>query len=148
MFHTKEAFPYFGIISLAGYLKDKGVESIVLIANLEKDFNSKLKDIKPDLIGISVLTTEHTWLVEISQQIKNDFPDIPIIVGGVHAMLYPKAILQIPCIDYVCTGEGELTLTNLCESIRKGRADVRGIKGIGYRNGNDMIINEGGVFVG
>jgi len=142
-FIQKEAFPYFGIISLAGYLKNKGIESTVLIANLEKGLNNRLRDIKPNLIGISVLTTEHTWLVEISQQIKNNFPDIPIVVGGVHAMLYPKAILRIPGIDYVCTGEGELTLTNLCESIRKGMADVRDIKGIGYRNGNDMIINTG-----
>jgi len=142
-FIQKEAFPYFGIISLSGYLKDKGVESTVLIANLEQDLNSRLKDMKPDLIGISVLTTEHMWLVEIGQQIKSNFPDIPIIVGGVHAILYSKAVLQIPGIDYVCTGEGELTLTYLCESIKKGKADVRDIKGIGYRNGNDMIINEG-----
>src|SRR3990172_10404598 len=133
-FIQKEAFPYFGIISLSGYLKDKGVESTVLIANLEQDLNSRLKDMKPDLIGISVLTTEHMWLVEIGQQIKSNFPDIPIIVGGVHAILYSKAVLQIPGIDYVCTGEGELTLTYLCESIKKGKADVRDIKGIGYRN--------------
>ena len=142
-FIQKEAFPYFGIISLAGYLKEKGIESTVLIANLEKDLNSKLKSIKPDLIGISVLTTEHTWLVKVSRQIKSDFTDIPIIVGGVHAILYPKAILPIPGVDYVCTGEGELTLINLCESMKKAPDDIRAIKGIGYRNGKDMIINEG-----
>jgi radical SAM superfamily enzyme YgiQ (UPF0313 family) len=147
-FIQKEAFPYFGIISLAGYLKDKGVESNVLIANLEKDLNSKLKKISPDLIGISVLTTEHSWLVEMSQQVKSAFPDIPIIVGGVHTILYPKVVLQIPDIDYVCTGEGELTLANLCESTKKGGTDIRNIKGIGYRNGKDMIINEREVFLG
>lgn len=140
-FIQKEAFPYFGIISMAGYLKD--IESTVLIANLEKNLKSRLEDIKPDLIGISVLTTEHTWLIEISRQIKSNFPDIPIIVGGIHAILYPKAILQIPDIDYVCTGEGELTITNLCESIKKGAVDVRNIKGIGYHNGNDITINTG-----
>ena len=142
-FIQKEAFPYFGIISLAGYLKDKGIESTVFIANLEKNLHDRLKSIEPDLIGISVLTTEHTWLIEISRRIKSDFPDIPIIVGGIHAILYPKAILQIPEIDYVCTGEGELTLTNLCESIQNKKADVRGIKGIGYRKGSEMVINEG-----
>ena len=142
-FVQKEAFPYFGILSLCGYLKQRGVMPAVLIADLEKNLNEKLKEIKPDLIGISIMTTEHTWLVEISREIKRDFPDIPIVAGGVHAILYPKAVLQIPGIDYVCTGEGELALTSLCDSIKKGRADVKNIKGIGYRNEENTIINEG-----
>lgn len=142
-FIQQEAFPYFGVMSLAGYLKNKGIESDVLIANLGDDLSGALRDIRPDLIGFSVLTTEHSWLAKTSRQIKGNFPDIPIVVGGIHAILYPKAVLQIPDVDYVCTGEGERTLAALCASIKNGGEGVKTIRGIGYRNGGGLKINEG-----
>ena len=141
-FIQKEAFPYFGIMSLVGYLKKEGIESEVLIASLEDDLNKALSEIKPNLIGFSVLTTEHGWLAQTSRQIKNTFKNIPIVVGGVHAVLYPESVLRIPDIDYVCTGEGEKTLVDFCDFIENG-GDIRSIRGIGYRNGEVPIINEG-----
>lgn len=136
-FIQKQAFAYFGIMSLSGYLKKFGFQTDVLIANLENDLISKVKQIDPDVIGISALTPEHSWLINISKLIKQELPELPIIVGGVHAILYPQKILDIPYVDFVCLGEGEKALHGLLSG-----KNPSGIKGIAYKTGESYRHNE------
>jgi anaerobic magnesium-protoporphyrin IX monomethyl ester cyclase len=140
-FLQKQAFPYFGVMSLAGSLQAAGIESDAVIANLEQDFVSTLKECNPDIIALSVLSTEHEWLEQTARLVKEALPSVPLVVGGIHAILYPEAILALPHIDFVCTGDGEEILPELCIALRDGTT-VEGIKGIGYRTGNRIVINE------
>lgn len=142
-FIQKQIFPYFGIIALSGYLKKFNIETDVLISNIEKNIIAKIKKINPDIVGISLLTTEHSWLNEISKQIKKELPDMPIVVGGIHAILYPKEILEIETVDFVCSCEGEKPLLSLITSLKKDKHPLNlNIKGIGYRFGSEIIMNE------
>lgn len=134
-------------MSISGFLKSKGIKTYVLIANLEENLHESLQEIKPDLIGFSVLTTEHSWLEQISQEVKKNFPKIAIIVGGIHAILYSRKLLQIPAVDYVCTGEGEFTLLALCNSIKEGKDNRENIKGLGYHDGNKVRFNDGEMLI-
>lgn len=142
-FVQKQAYPYFGVMALSDFLKQNYFETDVLITNLEADLVAKLREVQPNLIGISLLSLEHEWLKEVSCQIKKDFPDIPIMVGGVHAILYPNEIMQIPYVDYVCTGEGEQTLLKFCNELQKRNfEEIERIPGIGFRRGAQLIMNE------
>lgn len=140
-FIQKQAFPYFGVMSLAGSLKAAGVATDAIITNLESDFIAPLTESCPDIIAISLLSTEHGWLCEVVPRIRTVFPAATILAGGIHAILYPEEILAIPGIDFVCTGEGEETLPALCHALSTGRT-FNGIRGIGYRDGDAVIINE------
>jgi anaerobic magnesium-protoporphyrin IX monomethyl ester cyclase len=126
-------------MSLSGVLRHNGVDTEVLITNLERDFIGKLRDIKPDIIGMSVLSTEHLWLEDACEKVKENFPSIPIIVGGIHAILYPEEVINIPWVDYVCTGEGEKTLLDFCNTTENLRSDIRGIA---YKVNGKSVINE------
>lgn len=119
LFVQKNLFPYFGVMSLCGYLRQNGHKCSIIIDSQvqKKDLIAKVSDVKPDVIGFSVMSTEHDWLAEKVKFLKLKFPSIPIIVGGVHAIIYPEAIAAIPEVDYVCYGEGELTLQQLFASI-------------------------------
>jgi radical SAM superfamily enzyme YgiQ (UPF0313 family) len=139
-FVQKQAFPYFGIMSLAGRLGAAGIESDVVITNLERDFISALKESAPDIIGISCLSTEHAWLKDTAERIKTTFPSTALMAGGIHAILYPETVLAIPAIDFVCTGEGEGTILALCSAIAEG-SSVDQIKGIGYRRQGQPVLN-------
>jgi radical SAM superfamily enzyme YgiQ (UPF0313 family) len=88
------------------------------------------------------MTPQHTWLAEVSILIKQWFPGTPVIVGGVHAVLYPEDVLKLPAVDYVCTGEGEIPMASFCLALRDGTLDVAGIRGLGYRGGDAVCINE------
>lgn len=143
-FVQKAPFAYFGVMALSGYLRKQGISTDVRIATLETDLIGAVMEIKPDVIGLSVMTPEHGWLVAVCDLLKKALPDVPIVVGGVHAMLYSGEVLAIRSVDYVCTGEGELTLSSLCNSLAAGTPDRKAIAGLAYREDGRPVVNERG----
>lgn len=131
---------YFGILSLTSFLKHKGYNPELLIYTLEKDIVNSLKETNPKLIGITAMSTEHKWVVEISKRIKAYLPDKKIIVGGVHAILYPDVILKEASVDIVCNSEGEHVLLNVMEESQKANPDYSKIPGIVYKDNADTIV--------
>lgn len=89
VFYQQYAVPYFSILSLSAHLKHAGISAGVVIESLEDNPLETLKKLNPKLIGISVLSPEHNWLIKTSQKIKSILPDTKIIVGGIHAIFYP-----------------------------------------------------------
>lgn len=140
LFIQKQLFPYFGILSLSGYLRSRGHQTYILIdsQHSEKELQRKISEIKPDLIGFSLMSTEHGWLVERSGLLKNMFPSIPIVVGGIHAILYPDDLATLGSVDFVCCGEGEVTLEQLLLHLGGGMA-LEQIGGIAFRKGGEIF---------
>jgi anaerobic magnesium-protoporphyrin IX monomethyl ester cyclase len=131
-FVQKQLFPYFGIMALSGVLRQQGHETDVLINACESHFLSKLKSLEPDLIGFSIMSTEHSWLKQMSPRIKQLMPHVPIVVGGIHATMYPMDVLKVDGVDYVCWGEGELAFASFIDSLQRQQGPPKGIQGIGY----------------
>lgn len=82
------------------------------------------------LIGISCMFS-HTWPLvrQLIRDIKNTFPDIPIIAGGEHpTVMYDTCLCQAP-LDACVLGEGEATTVEIVEALEKGRplSEVSGI---------------------
>jgi radical SAM superfamily enzyme YgiQ (UPF0313 family) len=89
------------------------------------DFNIKDNDdmalynmivgIRPGIIGISCLFSGNFPAVRtIAAGIKNEFPDIKIIIGGMHPTIYAREIMaNCPFIDAVILGEGDYTFPSL-----------------------------------
>ena len=88
IFYQQYAVPYFGILSLDSHLKQHGLHADVLIHTLEKDPIEALKKIKPGLVGISLMSPEHNWLIQTTASIRKALPETRIIIGGIHAILY------------------------------------------------------------
>lgn len=140
LFIQKYIFAYAGVMAISGFLKKHGHESRVLIDSLlkKKELISEIDKIKPDLIAFSLMSTDHNWFVDLIKFIKLSFPQIPIIVGGVHSIFYPDELIQIPEVDYVCTGEGEYTIFQLLEYLNN-KIEINEVKGIAYKHNNENI---------
>ena len=87
--------------------------------NMEEDFKETIENFQPDLIGFSVV--EPTFLLgmrllESAREIiiKND---IPVALGGVHAIIAPETVVGYNLVDYICISEGESAFVNLCLKI-------------------------------
>ena len=86
------------------------------------DIKAKVKTFQPDLIALS--TTEDMWLLgarmleEIEEFILRH--RIPVIAGGVFPTFAPELVIRHHLVDMVCVGEGEVTLIDLCDRIKKG----------------------------
>lgn len=143
VFYQQYGVPYFGILSIASYLKHFGRTSDVIIDSLEDDSIDVLRRLNPKLIGISVLSTEHNWLIDRTKTIRRVLPDTIFIIGGIHAMFYYEEILSEIPVDIVCHSEGEEVLLNVITEMNKTFPDWSSIHGISYRvNGNEIQMNE------
>ena len=133
LFIQKYVFAYIGIMSISRHLLNNNYETFVVIDSLidRRKMINKIRGINPDLIGFSLMSTDHSWFVEIIKFIKKHFPNIPIIVGGVHAIFYPNEIASIPEVDFVCSGEGEITILQILDHLQ-GKRTIDEVNGITY----------------
>jgi len=94
-----------------------------------------------DIIGITVLFT-HEWpaMVELLDQIKGRFPQVPIIIGGEHVTSLPEFSLLTSKADIAVLGEGEETSVEVVRALREGQ-DLTSVRGIAFRRGGRVIVN-------
>lgn len=135
--------PYFGVLSLTARLTHAGFKADVLIEPLEKDLAASLKRLNPKVVGVSVLSTEHQWLIRIVRLVRQALPGVSIVVGGIHAIFYPEQILKETLADFVCQSEGESVLLSLLAEMVKPRPRWDLIPGLSYRDkAGEIQLNE------
>ena len=84
-----------------------------------EEIRSYVKENPPKTIGISTPFTPLAKTgIETVKALKKSFPKIPVICGGVHPTCVPEEILDYA--DFVCIGEGEITLKEFLERYLKG----------------------------
>lgn len=154
-----------GLLYIASYLKQKSDKYNIKILDLyalnpmqhkRDEFDNKfylgltewdkiielIKDFSPDIIGITSQFTGYAGdPIEISKNIKEFVPSIPIIMGGAHATFFAEDILKkYKFIDFVVRGEGEITFFELIEAVRI-KSEITNITGITYRIKDNIIVS-------
>jgi radical SAM superfamily enzyme YgiQ (UPF0313 family) len=116
----------YGIAFLSGALKSRGHQTKLLNINEQLGYPFEWQRIKedieefdPQLIGVSMVTNQYRYCLEIASSIKRDFA-IPVIGGGVHASADPEGVMASQVFDFVCLGEGEHAITELADRLERG----------------------------
>jgi radical SAM superfamily enzyme YgiQ (UPF0313 family) len=99
-----------------------------------------LSSFQPDFIGITVVSFILYDVYQICIYIKKNFPSIKIILGGKHLDIYPEITLKNEFVDFIISGEGEVSLTSFLEAYYAGNQSFSNIPGLWYKN-NGMIID-------
>ena len=129
----------FGVLALMSHLRYHGINCEVIVWQLEDKPVEILYDLKPDLIGISLMTTEHFWMVEAVKEIRKKLPETKMIVGGIHATIYPDDIMEVPGVDLVCNSDGEQVLLEVCNALEGSSNKWSSIEGLTYRDEGGII---------
>jgi len=157
--HREDFLPSLACVFLAGYIRDQGHEPFILDLNNAVTHGQAdrhqyciariLETIQkraPQLVGINCLFSGlFESVMGYAEAIKDRFPDIPVVTGGLHPTTYPREILaHCPYFDYIALGEGETQLMALVEALDSG--DLGGLEqvnGLALR-GTDgsVIVNE------
>jgi len=131
----------YGIAYISGFLKKYGIETYLLNVNEKLGYPLDLDRIKkdvlkinPDVVGISVLTNQYKYALEIARSIKG-YLQIPVIFGGIHPTMDPYGTMEEKVVDYLCIGEGEEAFY---EFLRKGSPEA--IKNFAYRKDNRIVV--------
>ena len=129
-----------GIAYCAAVLKERGFDCQVF--EIGKNYSlikREIMDYHPAAIGFSVYSGSHQPLISLCRELKQDL-DFISIFGGPHATFFPE-IINIPCVDAVCRGEGELSLGDFMERYRKDGVIPTDIPNFTVRKGDDIIEN-------
>jgi len=142
----KSAFMPIASVELATFIREKGNhEVIILDRNLHPD-NKHLTDLlnkfNPDIVGMTCYTSLVIKdIIGVAKLVKEKSNALTI-VGGIHASIEPKSLLDTPNIDYIVRGEGEYPLLEVCSLIDKNKADknhILKLKNINYNELRPLI---------
>ena len=96
---------------------------------------------KPTLVGFTALTIQIKSAGFLAKEIKKQFPDILICVGGIHATVMPKETLEeFDAFDFVVCGEGELVILKIFDNLKKG-IPLSTIKGVVTKGKTDFSLD-------
>ena len=104
--------------------------------NMFQDFVTKINTYKPDIIFASILEDTFPIFVKFMEQIKDK--KIPCLAGGVFPSSVPERLLREDFVDYVCRGEGEDALVELCNALEEGK-DTSKIKNLWVKKNGKII---------
>jgi len=68
---------------------------------------NKIIRFSPEIVGVSCVTDSRKFSFAIAKRIKEIFPDVPTIFGGIHPILFYQKLIQRDYIDAIVDGEGE-----------------------------------------
>lgn len=129
--------PHTGVGYLSAMLDKYGIENDVIDMRLGYQFHDvhrKIKEFKPDLIGVTMMTYHHSLAYELVAQIKA--LGHKVIVGGPHVSSLRKVVLEECGADFAVKMEGEYPLLELCTI-----EDPKSIAGLIYRDEGEIIEN-------
>jgi radical SAM superfamily enzyme YgiQ (UPF0313 family) len=139
--------PPLGLMYIAAYLEKNTEHQVEIIDCLPEkiDHNQlaeKIRLAQPDVIGITALTFALIDVIAVIKAAKKINPAIITILGGPHVNIYPDETLNIPEVDFVVLGEGEMPCLDLINNLND-LEKLKTIQGLAFRDENGKICNTG-----
>jgi anaerobic magnesium-protoporphyrin IX monomethyl ester cyclase len=144
-FRSVSPLPPSGVATLAAVLLNAGIEVFIedqYATRMEnEELVKKIKELSPEIIGISCLTTAMGNVEQLVAKIRSNNIKTTIVVGNIHPTLFPEETLTKGIADIIVRGEGEMTLLEIVRAIEQG-GNFTDIKGISYLHAGKVIHNE------
>jgi hopanoid C-3 methylase len=148
--HRKLIGPPLGLLTVASAVKDhdvilfdtKGEYDLDPQAPPLKSLVRRLLDThKPDIVGVTTITSEFDYSIEILEEAKRFNPGIVTVAGGLHATLCPQDFNSFS-VDVVIPGQSAHIFRDLVVAIENGKP-LEKIPGL-LLNGSDGLVKTKG----
>lgn len=136
-----------GLAYIAAILLKKGYEVEIYNQDVnhwpDEHLTRFLDENRFDVVGVSIIAGYYQYrkLLKVSEAINMSKQRPFYIIGGHGPSPEPEFFIKKTQADAVVVGEGESTVVELMEAIAK-KTSFTHIKGIAYRDGENIIINE------
>lgn len=131
-----------GIALLSAELRQHGHEAALLHVTRAPERESYIAAVRaaaPDLVGFSV-NSHYARRLAGWVDWTREAVDVPIAVGGVHATVAPGEIAASADVDFICVGEGDEALPELCTTLARG-GDSTQVANFWVRTGAGWTVN-------
>ncbi|HNX82417.1 MAG TPA: radical SAM protein [Candidatus Omnitrophota bacterium] len=130
-----------GLCYLASYVRringvDVTIFDVPALGWDTTELKRRITDLKPDLIGISVVTVNVQAANYLIEWVKRILPGITVVVGGPHVTVMPQDLLKNA--DYAVLGEGEITFSELISCLN-AKGMISEIHGLAYRHEGTIV---------
>src|SRR5438034_5303193 len=138
--------PNGALTSLAGNVDshhEVAVADLILVQRQVRGTVERLvREMKPDVVGLSVMTFQRHTAKKIIALIRRLKPAARIVAGGYDPSLAPDAYMDdsYAPVDFIVRGEGEITFRQLLRSI-ENNSGFDGIAGLSYRRDGNVFHN-------
>ena len=145
---------------IGGYARDRGYSVNILdceALNLTPEaIVEEVKTAAPRLVGMIVFghqpsasTQQMTSAGITSSLIKEAAPDLPIIMVGGHISALPERTLMEEAVDFVCKGEGPVTVVQLLDALEDGKVEhPERIEGLVWMRDGAPVVNPSAALIG
>ncbi len=126
--------PPLGLLYVAKILENDGNTVTILDFSAEPfDEHKLITAVRlADAVGMTVLSPSLNEAKSLIGLIKQQSPDIPIIIGGPHCALLPEKALEETQADICVQGDGETVIADIKQALNK-KKDFSEIPGVVYR---------------
>ena len=112
---------------------------VFLTATIER-----ILGMEPKVVSFYTLWPHYHIMLRIAKELKARRNDLFIVLGGPQASATASDTMNAaPCVDYICTGEGENTIVPFIESILNHNCqDIQSVLGLYYRKDGVVVHND------
>ncbi len=136
----------YGVAHMASVLKDAGhqvgfwqlCEDIEPLPD-EEEFIRRVISQKPDIIAFSVVTNQWPYTQKLASWARKKL-SIPFVIGGIHALVNTREILDTGLFDYVFRGECEEAFLEFVEKLKRGES-VENVRNLALVHEGKIKIN-------
>ena len=110
-----------GIAQIMAVTKKAGHEIRQIQIFNKKEYSAAseaIRDFKPDVIGFTSVSSQFSFVVELSDIFKKILPNTINVCGGVHTTLYPQCIMKAKNLDAIFIGDSEYSFLDFLEKVK------------------------------
>ncbi len=137
---------------IAGYVRDRGWSVAILDSQAEgigsQAIGARVRDLSPRLSCVvvtghqpSASTQSMVGARDACEAIRDAAPDVPILMLGGHPSALAEQTLRDEPVDWVCKGEGPITVVQLLNAISGEKPDLATVEGLVWRDGERVQVN-------
>jgi radical SAM superfamily enzyme YgiQ (UPF0313 family) len=145
---AREFVPFYrlplALIATSSVVDAEGYNVTIISQDVDPDYQKHVLEEVKDAICFGVTShtgTQITNGVAMSRLVKEQYPHIPIVWGGVHPSILPGQTCQHPTVDIVVKGgQGEVTFSELIHRLQDDQP-LDGLPGIVFKRDGQVIQN-------
>lgn len=137
-------YPPLGLLYLSSACKRRNFDVSLIDCPAQRlnyaEAAQKAESYRPGVIGVTCMTFNLPDVLELVKELKKRYPLAPVVIGGPHATIFPRELLNFPYVDVVVCGEGEEVFPEVVDRLIKNTS-LEGLPGVGYKSAGGVHIS-------
>jgi len=136
--------PPLGLLYIAAYLRKNSSHEIAVIDAPSEHLSYSLLEKRiaafaPDVVGITAMTFTMRDVLKTAGIVKKLNDGTKCVLGGPHVFIYPDETINLPQVDFLILGEGEIVFKEFLD-VYETKGDLSKVPSLVYKNNSGETV--------